>query len=318
MESQNFFAYKRADANIAQIQKEDKTSNSSLEFQILHGEWFAYTRGLVERYLIYFSPKMLFIDGDYSPRHRVPDLGILYYFSVVLIPLGFLFLLRNKNRYSWIIFYWLLIAPIPAVLSRDLINMVRALNLVIPFSILEGAGLVFLVSSVIKIKKIFFIPAIFMVVFLMVTNFAIFLDRYFVHAPVEYSEGWLYGYKQAVNFLNSENPKPTGDYNKIVISDTYGQPYIYYLFYSKYDPLKYQKQAHLEQNGPDVGTVRKIDNLEFRHIFWPGDRGTRNSLFIGPIEELPTQDIEPFKEFKILKQIDYLDNLPAFRIVESK
>ena len=70
---------------INQISKEDGMDINSPSFQILHGEWWAYTRGLFERYLLYFSPKMLFVDGDYNERDRVPDLGVLYYFSAILL-----------------------------------------------------------------------------------------------------------------------------------------------------------------------------------------------------------------------------------------
>ena len=112
--------------------------------------------------------------------------------------------------------------------------------------------------------------------------------------------------------------KDLSKYDKIFITDTYGQPYIYYLFYSKYPPEKFQQQAVLEKENVDVGTVRKIDNIEFRHIYWPGDRGEEHSLFIGTLEELPDQDIKPFEEYKILGDINFPDRQPAFRVVESK
>src|SRR5438132_186903 len=114
---------------------------SSWQFQFLHGEWFAYTSGLFERYLIYFSPKQLFILGDPSPRHRVPDLWVLYYFSLFLIPAGLIYLISTKKRESNLILLWLLLAPLPGVLSRDLFTMLRSYNMLFPLVVLEGAGL---------------------------------------------------------------------------------------------------------------------------------------------------------------------------------
>ncbi|KKQ80011.1 MAG: hypothetical protein UT01_C0022G0013, partial [Candidatus Daviesbacteria bacterium GW2011_GWA1_38_7] len=67
-----------------------------------------------------------------------------------------------------------------------------------------------------------------------------------------------------------------------------------------------------------IGTVRKIDNIEFRHINWPSDRGTKNSLFIGSEIELPSQDILPFPEFRLIKVVNFLDGLPALKMVEIK
>lgn len=305
--TQNFFAYNRSQEEIQLIVKEDSLSISP--FQALHGEWWAYVKGLGERFMIYFSPKMLFVDGDYNQRHGVPDLGILYYFSAILIPLGVVYLFKYPA--SKIIFFWLLLAPLPAVFSRDLISTLRALNMVIPWVVLEGFGLYFLIILLKKLPRLFFVGFLTLTFLLLTFNFLIYLDRYFVHAPKEYSKYWLYGYKQVFEKL------PTKKYDKIIISDTYGQPYIYYLFYTKYSPVKFQKQAKLDQPNVDVGTVRQIDNIEFRQIYWPADRGLQNTLFIGSEEQLPEKDILPFKEYKVLTEIKFLNNENAFKVVEA-
>ncbi|MBI2596229.1 glycosyltransferase family 39 protein [Candidatus Daviesbacteria bacterium] len=339
LEAMNYFAYRRSDEQINQIAKEDGYQVSDYKFQILHGEWFAYLKGLTERYLIYFSPKMLFIDGDYSPRHRVPDLGVLYYISALLIPLGIIYLWGRKERGAKLIFFLLAISSMPAVLSRDLISMVRALNLLLPLTILEGAGLYYLLLNIKKFNRFIFISVSLIIFFLISANLVVFLDRYFIHASIKYSQGWLYGYKDLLAlqcdqlyfalakpcllpeakgkeiFFSKEN---LSKYDNILMTDDYGQPYIYYLFYSVYTPDKFQKQAILEQPSIDVGTVRRIDNIAFRHVYWPKDRGLKNSLFIATKEELPDQDIIPYPQYKILKDINFLDGQHAFRVVESE
>lgn len=316
----NFFAYTRAPEQVNLISVEDGLNKGSLNFQILHGEWFAYLRGFFERYLIYFSPKMLFIDGDYSPRHRVPDLGVLSYASILFVPLGLFYLLglvfSGAHHGARLTLFWLLLAPLPAVLSRDLISMMRAFNILLPLTILEGAGLYWIFLQLRRYNLRVFYAGTVLICLLISGNFFVFLDRYFVHAPKEYSNFWLYGYKEVMQF--TQDLIRQKEYDHIVITDFYGQPYIYYLFYTAYPPVDFQKQAVLEQPTVDVGTVRNIDNTEFRHIYWPADRGLKNSLFIGSKEELPDQDIIPFAEYKILKEVKFLDGLPAFRIVETK
>ncbi len=312
LETQNFFAYKRSSEEIQLISNEDNLEINALPFKVLHGEWWTYIKGLGERFMIYFSPKMLFVDGDYNQRHKVPDLGVLYYFSVFLIPLG-IFYLWKTHVSSKFIFLWLVLAPLPAVFSRDLISTLRALNMVIPWVILEAAGFYFLISLFKKLSKIIFITVLISVFLLFTFNFLIFLDRYFIHAPTEYSEYWLYGYREIYQKWSNKFSK----YDKVVMTDQYGQPYIYYLFYTKYSPAKFQKQAKLDQPSVDVGTVRRIDNIEFRHIYWPADRGLKNTLFIGPEEQLPDKDILPFKEFKKLDEIYFLNGEMAFKVVET-
>jgi hypothetical protein len=60
-----------------------------------------------------------------------------------------------------------------------------------------------------------------------------------------------------------EYVKNNGQNRQIIITDFYGQPYIYYLFYQKYPPQNYQLQATLQENGVDTGLVTKIDNISF-------------------------------------------------------
>jgi 4-amino-4-deoxy-L-arabinose transferase-like glycosyltransferase len=309
----NFFAYRRSEEQIKLISQEDGQTMDSFEFQLLHGEWFSYVRGLLERYVIYFSPKMLFIEGDYNQRSRVPDFGPLYILSAVFILGGLYKLIKQNDRASKLVLIWLLLAPIPGVLSRDLLTLLRSLNMVVPWVILEAIGCLLLFSYFKKLDRKFFIGFCGLISVVLIYNFYSFLDRYFIHAPIEYSQHWLYGYKQAFNDLED-----TRKYNKVIVTDKYGQPYIYYLFYNKYYPVKFQQQAKLDQPTVDVGTIRRIDNIEFRPIYWPADRGEKNSLFLGTAFELPDQDVKPFPEFKILKEINYLDGQSAFKVVETQ
>lgn len=308
----NFFAYQRSQDEIQQLSTESNLPINSVQFQILYGEWWSYARGLLERYLMYFSPSTMFVKGTIEERHRVPDLGFFYYYSVVLIPLGMFYLIKNRKGAA-LIFSWLLLSPLPAVLSRDLISILRAFNMVIPYMIIEAAGLIFLFSLIKKLKVMLCPFAYGLIVAVIIANFVIYLDRYLVHAPIEYSNFWLYGYKQAFTELNKTENK----YSKIIVSDVYGQPYIYYLFYNA-DRLNFQGKYTLDQPGTDVGNVKKIGNIEFRHLYWPADRGMKDTLFIGSPDELPDKDILPFKEFNILSKIDFLNGEEAFKIVEAK
>ncbi len=314
LQTTNFFAYTRSNETIDQISKEDGLLKNSLQFQLLHGEWFSYLSGLIERYTIYFSPKMLFVQGDYDPRHRVPEMGVLPYYSLILFILGIYFLAIKKSKEVGLIAFYLAIAPLPAVLSRDLINMVRALNLQVPLTILEGAGAYFLIQILSKktFGKIILIGLIGIFIYI----YGMYLDNYFVHMPKEYSQGFLYGYEDSLLLAGAQDKQSWNNYDHVVITDFYGEPYIYYLFYTSYSPQKYQSQAKLEQKSLDVGTVRQIDNIQFRHISWPTERGDKNTLFIGTKEELPDQDVLPFKEYTLIGDINFLDKTSAFRVVK--
>lgn len=309
---QNYFAYNRVDDVTATIVNEDGHQTDSFYFQSLHGEWWYFLSGIIERYLVYFSPKTLFVDGDYSPRHSTPDLGILNFYALIFIPFGFYLLWRKEENERKIIFFLLFTAMIPAVLSRDLISMVRALNLTIPLIILEGFGFYFLIKklSAFLHSKTFITAAAFLVIVFL--NLALWADFYFIHLPKEYATDWMYGYKEAVT-QNYDFSK----YDKVVMTSEYGQPYIYYLFYTKYPPEKFQSQAVLEKDTIDVGTVKKIDNIEFRKVNWPSDRGLQNTLIIGTGEEIPEGDIVTEKKSKKLFDLPLTDGTSAIKVVEN-
>lgn len=310
--TQNVFAYRRDQSQIDLISKENGLARGSIYFEALHGEWWAFVRGIVERYLIYFSPDTLFVEGDYSPRHSVPGLGILNYYSFVLVPFGFYLLWKKREPERKIIIFWLFTAAIPGVFSRDLISMVRSLNLMFPLIILEAFGFYYLLIKLIKVtklnKKVIFI-ALSSVILM---NLALYLDYYFIHLPKENSQGWLYGYKEIISRIPD-----TTKYDRVVFTEEYGQPYIYYLFYKKYPPEKYQQQAELIQETVDVGTVRKLDNFEFRSINWPVDRGLENTLFISTEIEIPEYDIPTEKKARKVNQVNFLSGKPAFKIIEN-
>jgi len=89
------------------------------------------------------------------------------------------------------------------------------------------------------------------------------------------------------------------------------------LFYQKYSPAKYQVQAKLKESETgDVGQVERLDNIYFAPIDWPVNRGEKGSLFIADTIKIPVEDSNDPEQFKLIKEIDYLDGIPAFRIIE--
>ena len=71
-------------------------------------------------------------------------------------------------------------------------------------------------------------------------------------------QDWLYGYQQAMEYMIKNSPN-----HLTYFTPFYGQPYIYYLFFTQYSPQKYQQQANLVTTSVDTGTINKIDDLKF-------------------------------------------------------
>ncbi len=309
------FSYPRSAEEAEIIAHEAGTTPQSLEFQTFHGSLNYYARGILGRYFTHFSSRFLYFEGDWTnSRHGASDVGVLNYLSIFFLPLGAYFLIKEKVKGQAFLWYLLLLGPLPAALSRDIVQAHRTLFMVIPLTMLTAFGIYCFISLFEKRHLIFKFSAFSVLILGWLFSFALYLDQFFVHAPIADSAEWLYGYREVVAYIKNK----TENYEQVIFTQQYGQPYIYYLLYSAYEPSKYQSQAKLiEHPEGDVGRIEKIDNLEFRDIYWPKDRFIKNSLFIGGPYELPKKDIVE-GESKLLKEINYLNGEVAFRIVETE
>jgi hypothetical protein len=68
-------------------------------------------------YLSYLGPDYLFFNGDPQIRHSLMDTGQLYFFELVLLPLGIFFIIRRKRKEDALLGLWLVLYPIPAALT---------------------------------------------------------------------------------------------------------------------------------------------------------------------------------------------------------
>lgn len=311
IKTMSLFSYTRPANEVSAILNIDK--GNMVYFDLFHTEGLSFSTRLAERYFNHFSPRFLFFEGDWSSlRHGPPYSGVLYLFDFFLLVLGAYFLIRLNTNESKFIWFWLLVAPIPAALTRDSIQGVRSLNMVLPLMILVGCGFYQIFLWLQKNKKIstYFITLVLAVFYLF--SVAYYFDQYFYHYPLQSSKDWQYGYKQVIQKVYPLR----NNYQKIIFTSEYGQPYIYWLFYGQYLPVDYQAKAKLTENlFGDVGKVEKLDNVEFRSISFDGDKNLSKSLLIGTELEIPLEKIDYSKQ-KILEEVKFLNGKIAFRVVE--
>jgi len=141
-----------------------------------------------------------------------------------------------------------------------------------------------------------------------------YFDSYYVHLSKHTSRFWSYGNKQIVETVTPIQ----GNYDKVKVQQSFAQPYIYFLFYQKYDPVEYQKQAKLteSQYKGDVGYVERLDNIYFWPINWPADRQDHGTLVVADPIRIPEEDFSKETNLRLLKEIRYLDGNLAFKVVE--
>jgi len=307
----SIFSYPRKAETLNSLLQQGQEKVGDVSYYFFHSESLNFGRAILGRWFNHFSGRFLFFEGDWqNPRHSAPNQGMLLLSDLILVILGFASLVkvgwRNKTSFVWL---WLILAPLPAILSRDEVHAVRALNLAVPLVIVLGMGLERVLAAG-KLAKF-----VFAVAFMASTIY--FLDAYFVHLPKHNSIYWSYGYKQIVETVSPIQ----GNYKAVKVQQSYAQPYIYFLFYQKYDPAKYQAQARLvkSQFEGDVGLVEKLDNICFCAMDWPSQRGEEGTLFAADTIAIPPSDSSDEGKFALIKEIKYLNGLDtAFRIIEVK
>lgn len=287
------FSYTRSSDVIDEIKQQD---NSPLYFPLFHSEAYDQLRGITRRYLNHLSPYYLFVAGDWTNlRQSIPYYGYFHLPEIITILIGLIVLLKANNQLTKLLISWLLLAILPSALSRDLVSGVRSLPMVVPLTIISALGLS---------KAKYLLPVILLF-------FVYFLDLYFLHLPYFTGKDWLYPYKPALKLVSQYQDS----YNRIIFTNTLGQPYIFMLFYYQIDPAIYQAQSKLVANAQgDVGQVTKYGKFVFKRVDWPAERGDSSTIFVGDQFELPEQDMNP-TNIKRLGEIYYPNGAHALRIV---
>jgi len=294
----SLFSYPRPRTEIEQILKEEDTPNKNRHFYLFHGEWLHFLRGFSLRYFNYFSPRFLAFEGDWSnPRHSAPYFGMIGHINFVLFLFGLTCFLSQKHPpRNYFFLYWLAVAPLPAALSRDITSGVRALPMAIPLVFFIASGVYFMVRSFKSKFLRIMISCLLLIVFLL--DFIYWSDLYFTHMVKRRPKEWLYGYKQVIEFIGRYKNKA----NKIVLTDFYGQPYIYYLFYVQYPPESYQREAYLIENQfGDVGRVESVDGISFVSVNRDLLKSCRSCLIIFSQDEVLRAGID--KDSKLFSRL---------------
>lgn len=285
---------------------QDEESGQLLIGKILHNRRLIYSPILIDNYLSHLKPTYLFFTADMD-RHHAPQIGLLYLWDLPFILAGIYFLIRkNFNLKSKIIiFWWFLIAPIAASVTWGVPHSLRSEIYLPTYQIFAAIGVLGFFRSLKKNNlPTFSLPAItLMTAGLLIFNFLFYLYQYYVHMPVEFSQAWLYGRKEAVLFSDSIKL----NYDRVIVSTKLEQPHEFWLYYLKYDPKKYLQEGGTASGGY-LEDRNKFDKYLFKPIDYEKQRAETKTLFVGLPKDFPAGA-------NVIKKFYYLDGEPAIYIV---
>jgi hypothetical protein len=285
-----------------------KTANSRIAqdgntifAKITHNRRYGYARVFLTHFFDNLQPLFLFIKGDGNPKFSTQNTGQLYIVEAPLLALGIMLLFLNHRKIAYLLIYWLIVAILPAALAKETPHALRIENSLPTWQVFIAYAL-FYVYSIKKLaifKKTIWITVILLYIF----ETSYFLHTYFVHYPKQYSGEWQYGYREALRFSDTVS----SNYNQIVISDTIGRPYMYTLFYEKYDPRKFWLTKDAGFDAAGFYNVRSFGKYLFVRGSLP--EHISKTLYVLNPESIPANA-------RILKTIHLLNGKPVLIIFD--
>ena len=273
--------------------------------------YFATT--YIKNYFSYFSPAFFNQSHGVQTQFAIPNQNLFTVPVLFLALIGFLLTVKNNQPgHNRFLIAWLLLSPVAAATTADPPQALRPNTMIPAIIVLSAFGLVY-VAKWLKTPFIVLFTALF--IFL----FAGYLNLYFGDYQKTYSAAWQFGNREAIEVIT----KNIDHYDRIIMSKRYGEPHIFYAFYSRLDPK-------LLMPGPDnirfmksdwywtdkIGKVYFINDWQIGTgvvtslpLESGGTISTNNSLLITSPDHLP-------KNITLIDKIDFLNGDPAFVIAK--
>lgn len=251
-----------------------------------HKKSFEIAKQFVANYIAHFDPKFLFFKGDINLRSQQNGFGQVYLLELPFLIIGmFSIIKRNSLVYSIPVFLFF-IALVPAAITRESPHALRSIAAVPMISIISAIGIYTLFQKIKKKKIRCYFMGIIIVAFL--GFFSFYFYRFIMYYNIESSAHWQYAYKKIfTNYV-----KEFDRFDHVEISDRYDHPYIFALFYLKYDPDKFRAEVKYNQSiRKATSLVANFDKFIFTDVDYYHLPKGKNLIFTHPTDKM--DEIKP-------------------------
>lgn len=286
----------------------------------IHNKYTWWAAKISANYVQAFSTDFLFINGDPNPRQSPNGVGEFYKFEIIFLILGLvLFFARYKDkRTKKFIAYFLLIAPIPAALTRDGGNhATRLILMLIPFVFLISYGIL---EGISLFKKNWKKLAILVTAVLYLSAFIFYQHNYTFHYPWDSERWWHAGWGDAVGYVKENQ----ANYDRVFITMADEPAWIFFAGWYEYPPSDWQKNFPID-NKVDIDGFGEISHINKFYFGAPNADGgiyglpkyiTKKDLYLASAKEVPGNLImNPGQVpigLKLLKAVAFPSGEPAF------
>ena len=265
--------------------------------RLLYNKLAVGAREVFFNHLKYFSPQFLSISGDENTRFGYGEMYPITPIEYLFIFVGIYFLIKNKEEWRWLIITLFLITPLSASLTWTAVSLTRSLYILVPASIIAAYGFYSIFNAFPKKRIVIIITIAFIEFIFLLYSWNFYLNHYYKRGVVINS--MQCGYKELASYVDKNYDR----FDNFYISPERGQPYIFLLFYNKYPPFEYQKQAKLSV--PDkygFGQVEKFDKYIFSLDKSSGKKNVSIVAYPHDFKNLNPKELLKIKKIKILNE----------------
>jgi len=268
---------------------------------LFHNKYRVTTFDFLQRYSNHFSPNFLFFYGEASTE-KIPDMGLLLFIEILLLPIGLFTLFLNKNKEGALfVLTFLIFAPVASSLTFGGPHINRASLMIPPIALISGLGFANIVNSFKgKTNKL----ALYLLA-LGISGSSLFtLNQLFIQKPMD--KPWIK--EQVHKEVVKEIYKIKNKYKAVAVND---DDYIYFLFYEKISPKTFLSNSEITPLTKDNvwERVDRLENIYFKMPFNCPKSGKLGVLYVCSGQEVPQNS-------KVLNVFYFWDGVPANTFIE--
>jgi 4-amino-4-deoxy-L-arabinose transferase-like glycosyltransferase len=277
-------------------------TSGTLADRIVHNPKTVAVKIMATNYFSHFAPEWVFAGGP-KESHKVPYTGLLYPWTAPFLLLGIIFFMTEARRNVLVLAgVWLLVSFLPAAITTMAPHAMRTMTVMPIPEFLTAYGIARTFSYLAnRFTKTAFVCALAILGFCGVRNMVAMYMNVF---PAVHSGSFQYALSAALPDIIRE----AGDDRPVIVSnyDNLTQSYMFYLFHSRMDPVRYQQMGGTGSGG--YAEVHTIGNFTFRPIDWDKDRDAAGTLIMGNTKEM----VAPRT---VASEYHNLDGSPAVTVV---
>jgi 4-amino-4-deoxy-L-arabinose transferase-like glycosyltransferase len=281
--------------------------------RVFHNKAIYIADQFASNYLTYLTPTFWFTEGGSETTYSIiPGRGLLYLWQLPFIILGLVSLLSIKNKKTKaILLSWILLAAIPAALTKEGYRPNRAGSFLGLWEIITAFGLVQLLKLPARYKK----ATHYILGIVILASSVLYIEDYWLASPIRFPNSLSYGYRDLMTKLVPLEE----EFDEIIINrGTQSQSFV--AFYKKLDPVIFQSYSsdwwkRFEKTDLlylDMLDDYQLENYRFKTIHLPEDLG-EHTLLVLPAKTLDHQYL-PF----VFDTVFYPNREPFLYLLKSK